>query len=107
MEVVISDEEVGEVVKPRPSSVVSRSEPAASVSYRLQAGSFRKMSDADRQKAKLAMLGVEAEIQKANSQGTTFYRVLTQPVADKSSLNSQRKLFQQNGINSLVVQVKN
>jgi cell division protein FtsN len=76
--------------------------------YRLQVGSFKKMSDADRQKARLALLGVEAEIQKVNvGGGEVYHRVLTRPIASKSELNAKRKMFQQNRINSLVVQIKN
>jgi cell division protein FtsN len=74
----------------------------------LQVGSFKKMSDADRQKARLALLGVEAEIQKVNvGAGEVYHRVLTKPIASKTELNAQRKMFQQNRINSLVVQIKN
>ena len=76
--------------------------------YRLQVGSFKKMSDADRQKARLALLGVEAEIQKVNvGGGEVYHRVLTRPIASKTELNAKRKMFQQNRINSLVVQIKN
>ena len=111
MEVVISDEEIAEPAAPKvinrpvaPASVATDS----AVRYRLQVGSFKKASDADRQKAKLAMLGVEADIQRVNiGQGETYYRVLTASVADKSELNAQKRLFQQNKINSLVVQIRN
>jgi len=73
----------------------------------LQVGSFKKMSDADRQKARLALLGVEAEIQKVNiRQGGIYYRVMTPPISTKKELNAKRSMLQKNRINSLVVQVK-
>lgn len=101
MEVVISDEEAA----PPPAD---ETRPTAEISadnrYRLQAGSFRKMSDAERQKAKLALLGVEADIQKVKiSAGDVYHRVLTDAFDSKTELNRNRKLLQQNGINSLVV----
>ena len=104
MEVVISDEEAA------PPDIDDKTEAPGeekTVSYRLQVGSFKKMSDADRQKARLALLGVEADIQKVNiGQGDVYYRVLTLPFDSKKELNEKRKLFQQNKINSLVVQMK-
>ena len=107
MEVVISDEEAEPppVEDKRVTAMVS-DEPTPK--YRLQVGSFKKMSDADRQKARLALLGVEAEIQKVNiGGGEVYHRVLTRPIASKTELNAKRKMFQQNRINSLVVQIKN
>jgi len=65
------------------------------------------MSDADRQKARLALLGVEAEIQKVNiRQGGIYYRVMTPPISSKKELNAKRSMLQKNRINSLVVKVK-
>ncbi len=105
MEVVISDEEAA---PPDADDQVTKVTQKKNVSYRLQVGSFRKMSDADRQKARLALLGVEADIQKVNiGQGDIYYRVLTMPFDNKQELNEKRKMFQKNRINSLVVQMKN
>ena len=104
MEVVISDEEAA---PPDIDDKTVTTGEQKTVSYRLQVGSFKKMSDADRQKARLALLGVEADIQKVNiGQGDVYYRVLTLPFDSKKELNEKRKLFQQNKINSLVVQMK-
>lgn len=103
MEVVISDEEAQPPpVDDGPAKIEN------DVRYRLQVGSFKRMTDADRQKARLALLGVEAEIQKVNiGQGDVYFRVLTQAFESKRELNNKRKLFQKNKINSLVVQVRN
>lgn len=105
MEVIISDDEtVIPVMDDEPETPAEVSE---KVSYRLQVGSFKKMSDADRQKARLALLGVEAEIQKVNiRQGDIYYRVMTPPISTKKELNAKRTMLQKNRINSLVVQVK-
>ena len=105
MEVVISDEEAAPPpAKDLPASGKPGSEP---LNYRLQVGSFKRMSDADRQKAKLALIGVEASIEKVNiGQGEVYHRVLTQPFKTKQELNASRKRLQQNGINSLVVQIR-
>ena len=108
MEVVISDEEAEPPPVEDKPIAAEASIAKKKARYRLQVGSFKKMSDADRQKARLALLGVEAEIQKVNvGAGEVYHRVLTKPIASKTELNAQRKMFQQNRINSLVVQIKN
>jgi len=105
MEVVISDEEAA---PPDADDRAVSSVQKKDVRYRLQVGSFKKLSDADRQKARLALLGVEADIQKVNiGQGDIYYRVLTSPFDNKQELNAKRKMFLKNKINSLVVQIKN
>jgi len=105
MEVIISDDET--VIPVMDDEPETPAETSQKVSYRLQVGSFKKMSDADRQKARLALLGVEAEIQKVNiRQGGIYYRVMTPPISTKKELNAKRSMLQKNRINSLVVQVK-
>ena len=107
MEVIISDEDTAPPVpnyREEPVSTTSVSES----SYRLQVGSFKRQSDADRQKAKLALLGVEAEIQRVNvASGETYYRVLTNKMSNRDELNSKQRLLQKNKINSLLVKSKN
>ena len=50
--------------------------------YILQAGSFREMKDADRRKAELALLGLEAAIKRAEIKGVDYYRVELGPFSD-------------------------
>ena len=107
MEVVIGDDETIIPVMDEEQSAAP-AELNGKNSYRLQVGSFKKMADADRQKARLALLGLEAEIQKVNiRQGDVYYRVMTPPVTSKKQLNSSSSMLKKNGINSLVVRVKN
>ncbi len=75
--------------------------------YLLQIGSFRKMADAERLKAQLALLGVETRIQKVTiNDGDTFHRVRSGPYKDHKSLDQVRQLLTRNGINSIVVRWK-
>lgn len=50
--------------------------------YILQAGSFKSNRDADRRKAQLALLGLEAAIKKAEVQGVDYFRVELGPFQD-------------------------
>jgi len=69
MEVVVPEPlpDLKNGTKKASAPVVSRTLPAAGTAYMLQMGSFRKHTDADRMKARLALLGIETEIQKVPS----------------------------------------
>lgn len=54
----------------------------AGVRFILQAGSFKKPEDADRRKAELALLGLEAAIKRADVQGVSYHRVELGPFSD-------------------------
>ncbi|MET0008901.1 MAG: SPOR domain-containing protein [Candidatus Thiodiazotropha sp. 6PLUC9] len=112
MEVVIPDEEI---VTPEPSPTQrkpkaqqeQRAATQAKGSYILQMGSFRKYQDADRLKARLALMGIEAEIQKVSiNNRDTYHRVRSGPYRSQSQLNSARSLAKKNGITSLVIKLK-
>ena len=64
--------------------VVDEYEPAASASesaaYLLQAGSFRKAEDAERMRAELLLMGLEANTRRVElREGVVWYRVLVGP----------------------------
>jgi cell division protein FtsN len=111
MEVVIPDEEIvtpDDDTSAKPTS--ERATPAAREqhSYVLQMGSFRKHQDADRLKAKLALIGIEADIQKVSiNNRDTYHRVRSGPYRTQSQLNAVRRLAKENNINSLVIKLKN
>lgn len=78
----------------------------ASASYMLQMGSFRKYADADRLKASLALVGIQAEIQRVSiKDGDIYHRVRSGPY-DRVEVNRLRGKLQQNKINSLVIKYR-
>lgn len=61
----------------------------------LQAGSFQKLVDADRRKAELALLGLEATIKQAQVNGQTYHRVELGPFEDDGFYSQvQRRLIE-------------
>jgi cell division protein FtsN len=101
MEVVVSETEE----EPRRKSDTAAA-PDAPRSYMLQMGSFRKYGDADRLKASLALLGVEAEIQKVNvNGGEEFHRVRSGPLTRREANTLRNRLLKKN-INSLVMKIR-
>jgi cell division protein FtsN len=67
----------------------------------LQAGSFSNVNDAENLKAKLALLGVEANIQTATIPDKgVWYRVRLGPYKNADEMNHARAFLKQNGVDS-------
>ncbi len=69
----------------------------------LQTGSFQSASDADNQKAKLAMMGAEASIQQVMLQDKVWYRVRLGPFKKMDEVSSMRSDLAKQGIEANVV----
>jgi cell division protein FtsN len=105
MEVVVSTPDVVTERKP-PADAGAAPVEEAGGSYMVQMGSFHKHSDADRMKASLALMGIEADIQKVNvNNGEVFHRVRSTPLS-RNAANQLRERLQQQNINSLVVRLR-
>lgn len=110
MEVVIPDEEILPPRDSRPPAAQveersTTSEPKDA--YILQMGSFRKFVDADRMKARLALIGIEAKIQKVSiNNRDTYHRVRSGPFRKQSELNRVRRLASDNNISTLLIKLK-
>lgn len=72
--------------------------------YLLQTGSFRGFEDADRMKASLALLGVEARIQEVElTGGETWYRVRIGPYSDRDEINRIRERLAENEVDAILL----
>lgn len=69
----------------------------------LQAGSFQSAGDADNQKAKLALLGLEASVQQVMLQDKVWYRVRLGPYAKLDEVNRVRADLAKQGVEAAVV----
>ena len=107
LEVAIPEQELRE---PRRSAPTSRSASPGVPSkdyFTLQAGSFRKMEQADILKARLALQGVVADIQTVTiNDGDTWHRVRIGPSHDLNQLNKTRKRLSDIGVATIVVKNK-
>ncbi len=73
--------------------------------YVVQAGAFPNFGEADKVKARLALLGIVSEIQAADANGAQFHRVRIGPIDNLDQLNRLRDRLRQNGIEYLVIPV--
>lgn len=77
---------------------------SASARYLLQAGSFRSGADAERLKARLALLGIEASIQTVElAGGETWHRVRVGPLPAGERLNQVRARLERNAIDTIML----
>ncbi|MFV2060134.1 MAG: SPOR domain-containing protein [Gammaproteobacteria bacterium] len=75
--------------------------------YVLQAGSFRQLSEADKLKANLALLGVNAEIQTVTINKTdTWHRVRIGPFTSARKMDKIRHRLQKKHIRTMVLKLK-
>ncbi len=74
--------------------------------YRLQAGSFQKPEDADRRRASILLLGLEAGIEKVTHGHKTWHRVMLGPFESLRHLEAARHRLSNNNIDSIVLKLK-
>lgn len=75
--------------------------------YLLQVGSFRKLEDADRLKARLAFMGLESAIQTVSIDGAeTWHRVRVGPFIGRDALDQARTTLKQNKFESMALKLK-
>lgn len=108
LEVAIPDQELAAPEKQTPASESSSPRIRPEGSFTLQAGSFRKLDQADKLKARLALQGVVADIQTVTiNDGDTWHRVRIGPSTDLAALNRTRKRLSEIGVATIVVKNKN
>lgn len=84
-----------------------KSKPEEGVTYILQAGSFADYEEADQLKAKLALAGLVAQIQKITIEGKGEYRrVRLGPYAKIEQLDAAARQLQKMGIKAIRLKVK-
>jgi cell division protein FtsN len=110
MEVIVPEEEI-QASTAQPAPIVEKSadrKPAApQETYYLQAGSFRGAAQADRFKARLAMMGFETDIQTITiNRKDTYHRVRVGPFHSLSTLQQARSKLGKQGIETRTVKIK-
>ena len=75
--------------------------------YMVQAGSFQSHDDADQLKARLALMGVQADIQSVEVDGgETWHRVRIGPFSDRDRVESIRSRLQDENLDSILLRMR-
>ena len=103
MEVPVHAEALPERTRGEPAA----KEPEEGGRYLLQVGSFRGAEEADRLKARLALLGMEARIQTVSVNGRqTWHRVRIGPFASlREAYRTRDRLAQEEEMEAIVLKV--
>jgi cell division protein FtsN len=73
--------------------------------YVLQVGSFKTYADADARAASLALIGIEARVQRVTIDDDVFHRVRIGPIDDLEQLNRIRRQLRDARIEALLMRV--
>ncbi len=74
--------------------------------YFVQAGAFRTQDDAEAQRAKLTLMGVEAKVTEREQAGRTVYRVRAGPYNKKDDADRLKERLDSGGLDTALVRVQ-
>ena len=74
--------------------------------YFIQAGAFRTPEDAEQQRARLVLLGVQAKVSEREQSGRTVYRVRLGPFDRKEDADAAKARLDNNSIETALVRVQ-
>jgi cell division protein FtsN len=78
-----------------------------SITYYLQAGSFRRAEDADRMRAQLALSNIESHIQRVTiNDSQTWYRVRVGPFQSARKMDKVRNRLRAQSLDPIVLKIK-
>lgn len=75
--------------------------------YFVQVGAYSRPEDAEQQRARLAMMDMEARITEREQAGRTVYRVRVGPFDKKNAADSVKARLDQEGMEAALVRVQN
>ena len=75
-------------------------------SYFVQAGAFARTEDAEQQRARIGLLGVESKVTEREQGGRTVYRVRVGPFDRKDDADGAKQKLSEAGVDSALVRVQ-
>lgn len=105
---------LGDLAKAKAKAATSTAAPTAPAlpptaepfEYFVQAGAFRTPEDAEAQRAKLAMMGMEAKVSEREQSGRTVYRVRMGPYAKRDDADRAKDRLESAGSETTLVRVQ-
>jgi cell division protein FtsN len=97
---------LAQVPSPRASQPVAASTGPGPFTYFVQAGAYSRSEDAEQQRAKLAMLGVESRLTEREQGGRMVYRVRVGPFERREEAEHAKEKLGDSGVDSALVAVQ-
>jgi len=107
-----SDDPIGDLARARSGggTNVASAAPSANTPdpfiYFVQAGAYRSTEDAEAQRAKLSLMGVEAKVTEREQAGRTVYRVRAGPFSKKDDADRLKERLDGSGLETALVRVQ-
>lgn len=103
----VSADPLGDLAKAKMEAPApSPSSGADPFSYFIQAGAFRTPEDAEQQRARLLLLGMQAKVTEREQAGRTVYRVRLGPFDKKEDADKAKERLDNNSIETALVRVQ-
>lgn len=80
--------------------------PAEPFTYMVQTGAFRAPEDAESQRAKLTIMGVEVKVSEREQSGRTVYRVRAGPFERKEDAEKTKEKLEASGFETVLVRIQ-
>ena len=101
----VSADPLGDLAKSRSGSPVA-SPGSDPFNYFIQAGAYRTPEDAEQQRARLLLLGMQARVTEREQAGRTVYRVRVGPFDNKDDADKVKDRLDNNSIETALVRVQ-
>jgi len=106
-----SEDPIGDLARARAGTGSNGGTPAATSGpdpfiYFVQAGAYRSTEDAEAQRAKLSLMGVEAKVTEREQAGRTVYRVRAGPFSKKDDADRLKERLDSGGLETALVRVQ-
>jgi len=102
----VTADPLGELVKSKTAQTPPALGSSDPFTYFVQAGAFRSQAEADAQRAKLTLLGLDAKITEREQAGRQVYRVRLGPFDDKDMAERAKSKLDAGGIETALVRVQ-
>ena len=97
-----SADPLGDLVKTKSANAVS----VDPFTYMVQTGAFRTTEDAQAQRAKLALLGIDVKVTEREQSGRTVFRVRTGPFERKDDAEKAKEKLEASGFETALVRTQ-
>jgi cell division protein FtsN len=97
---------VAAIPSPRASQVANSTLAGGPFTYFVQAGAYSRSEDAEQQRAKLAMLGVESRLTEREQGGRMVYRVRVGPFERREDAENAKEKLGDSGVDAALVAVQ-
>jgi cell division protein FtsN len=91
---------------PADPAVLSTKPGNSALSYFVQAGAYGKVEDAEQQRAKLGMMGLQAKVTEREQSGRTVYRARIGPFDKREDAGAAKEKLEGAGVESALVSVQ-